>query len=147
MHSPRGPPRLGRSRFFCLLYLNNYSKIFQKRRIVKLLLGVTQVGYPLGGAPWGPWGPFRGPRVSPSSGKNCKNSQKLYKKLSCIKIPQIISLTSILSHLGNWGGALGGQNVFLAGRGGFSEARAFIFFLNVLYWSTAKFWGGDIVKF
>ena len=40
------------------------------------------------------------------------------------------------------GGALGGQNGFLAGRGGFSEARAFIFFLNVLYWSTTKFWGG-----
>ena len=45
------------------------------------------------------------------------------------------------------GGALEGENGFLAGPGGFSEARAFIFFLNVLYWSTTKFWGGDIVKF
>ena len=45
------------------------------------------------------------------------------------------------------GGALGGQNGFLAEPGGFSEARAFVFFLNVLYWSTTKFWGGDIVKF
>ena len=45
------------------------------------------------------------------------------------------------------GGALGGENGFLAGPGVFSEARAFVFFLNVLYWSTTKFWGGDIVKF
>ena len=49
--------------------------------------------------------------------------------------------------LGSLGGPLGGQNGFWAGPGGFSEARALIFFLNVLYWSTTKFWGGDNVKF
>ena len=49
--------------------------------------------------------------------------------------------------LGSLGGPLGGQNGFLAESGGFSEARALVFFLNVLYWSTTKFWGGDNVKF
>ena len=32
---PGGPPSFDRSCFFCLLCLNNYSKIFQKRRISK----------------------------------------------------------------------------------------------------------------
>ena len=50
-------------------------------------------------------------------------------------------------HLGHLGGPLGGQNGLWAGQGGFSEARALVFFLNVLYWSTTKFWGGDNVKF
>ena len=45
------------------------------------------------------------------------------------------------------GGPLGGPNGFLASSGGFSEARALVFFLNVLYWPTTKFWGGFIVKF
>ena len=70
----------------------------------KLLLGGTNVAYPLGGAPPGPRGLPRGPRVSESSEKNCKNSQKLYKNCTCIKIPQIITLTSILGHFGHWGG-------------------------------------------
>ena len=64
-----------------------------------------------------------------------------------MKIPQIITLTCIFGHLGHWGGPLGGQNGFLAESGGFSKARALVFFLNVLYWSTTKFWGGDNVKF
>ena len=66
-HPPKTPPQLagsppnfGQSRFFCLLCLNNYSKIFQKRRIFKLLLLGTHVGYPLGGAPPGPLGPPQG---------------------------------------------------------------------------------------
>ena len=60
VRAPGGPPEVWSVPFFCFLYLNNYSKIFQKRRIVKLLLGVTQVGYPLGGAPPGPLGPLQG---------------------------------------------------------------------------------------
>ena len=31
----------------------------------------------------------RGPRVSENFGKNCKKSQKIYKKFTCIEIPQI----------------------------------------------------------
>ena len=49
--STGGPPRFGRSRFFCLLCLNNYSKILQKRRISKLLLGGYPCRVPLRGAP------------------------------------------------------------------------------------------------
>ena len=66
-----GPPKARSVPFFCLFGLNNFSKIFQKRRIFKLLLGGTHVGYPL------------------------KNSQKIYDKFTCLKIPQIITLTSI----------------------------------------------------
>ena len=40
------------------------------------------------------------------------------------------------------GGALGGQNGFLAGRGGFSEARAFIFFSKCLILAHYKVLGG-----
>ena len=57
---PWGPPRFDWSRFFCSLCVNTYSKVIQKRRIVKLLLGGTQVGYPLGGAPPGPLEPLQG---------------------------------------------------------------------------------------
>ena len=58
----------------------------------------------LGGPPRGPWSPSRGPQVSQRSGKKCKNSQKLYKKFTCRKIPQIITPTSIFGHFGHWGG-------------------------------------------
>ena len=34
------------------------------------------------------------------------------------------------------GGPWGGQNGFWASPGCFSEARALVFFLNALYWST-----------
>ena len=57
---PGGPPRLNWSLFFCSFCLNNYSKIFQKRRIFKLLLGGTHVGYPPGGAPPRPLRPPQG---------------------------------------------------------------------------------------
>ena len=40
---PGGPPNFDRSGFFCLLCLNNYSKIFHKRRISKLLPGAPGV--------------------------------------------------------------------------------------------------------
>ena len=63
VRSPEGPPRLCRSHFFCLLCLNKFSKTFQKRRIFKLLLGGTQVGYPpWGGPPKDPGGPPGVPR-------------------------------------------------------------------------------------
>ena len=88
-NQPGGPPKVLSVPFFGLLCLNNYSKIFQKRRNFKLFLGGTRLGYPLGGPPRGPWVPPRGPRVSESFGKNCKNSQTIYKKFTFIKIPQI----------------------------------------------------------
>ena len=99
VRGPGKPPKFGRSRFFCLLYLNNYSKMFQKRRIVKSLLG----------GPPGPWDPFRGPQVSQSSGKNCENCQQLYKNCTCIKIRQIFTLTPILGHLSTLGGPRGAK--------------------------------------
>ena len=48
-----GPRGLVGPVFFCLLCLNNYSKIFQKHGIFKLLIGGSHVGYHLGGAPPG----------------------------------------------------------------------------------------------
>ena len=65
---------------------------------------VPMWGTPLGGPPRGPCSPPRGPRVSQRPGKNCKNSQKLYKKFTCINIPQIITLMPILSYLDCLGG-------------------------------------------
>ena len=78
VHSPKGPPDFERSGFFCLLCLNNYSKIFQKRRIAKLLSEGTYVGYPLGGAPPEPLEP---PQGSPGV-------LEVWKKLH--KFPKII---------------------------------------------------------
>ena len=54
------PPKARPVPFFCLFGLNNVSKIFQKQRIFKLLLGGTHVGYPLGGAPPRPLRPPQG---------------------------------------------------------------------------------------
>ena len=69
--STGGPPRFGRSRFFCLLCLNNYSKILQKRRISKLLLG----GYPCGV-------PFRGgPPRAPGAPQASLGVTEFWKKL------------------------------------------------------------------
>ena len=45
------------------------------------------------------------------------------------------------------GGPWGGQNGFLAGPGGFSEARALVFFPSVFYWSTKEVLGGGNVRF
>ena len=53
-------------------------------------------GTPSGRPPKAPEAPPRGPWVSQSPGKNCKNSQKLYKTFTCIKIAQIITLTTPL---------------------------------------------------
>ena len=57
----QGDPKLRSVPFFWLLCSNNYSKIFQKRRMFKLLLEGTHVGNPIGGAPPGPLGPPEGP--------------------------------------------------------------------------------------
>ena len=83
MHPPERPPQLAwetprsnGSRFFCLFWLNNYFKIFQKRRIFTLLLGVTRLGYPLGGAPPRPLGP---PQGSPGVTEFWKKLQKFSK--------------------------------------------------------------------
>ena len=121
--------------FFSLLCLNNYSKIFQKRRIVKLLLGFTQVGYPLGGAPLGPL------QGSPGVTEFWKKSQKLYKKLSCIKIPQITTLTSILGHLVSWGGP-GGSKWFFGRARGFFGSESVHFFSKCLILVHYKVLGG-----
>ena len=87
----------------------------------------------------------RGPRVSESSEKNYKNSQKLYKNCTCIKIPQIITLTSILGHFGHWGGPRR-VKIFMGGVVGFfSEARALVFFLNILNWSIEEVLGGGVI--
>ena len=45
---PLEAPEARSVHFFCLLCLNNYSKIFQKSRMFKLLIGGAYVGYP----PW-----------------------------------------------------------------------------------------------
>ena len=77
----------------------------------KLLTRGTQVGYLLGGTPPGTLGPPRGPRVSQSSGKICKNSQKLFKSFTCIEIPKSITLTPILAYLGTLGGSWGAKTL------------------------------------
>ena len=66
-----------------------------------------QVEPPLGGAPPRPLRSPQGPPGVLEVWKKLKNSQKLYKKLSCRKIPQIITLTSIFCHLFHWGGPWG----------------------------------------
>ena len=83
-------------------------------------------GTPPGGPPRGPHSPPRGPRVSQSSGKNCKNSQKLYENFTYIKIPQILTLTPILGHSPTLGGASGGQNLKMAVPGGYLEDRIWV---------------------
>ena len=92
-------------------------------------------GTPPGGPPRGPHSPPRGPRVSQSSGKNCKNSQKLYKNCSCIKMPQFITLTSILGHLGSWWGPWGVKIEILQWPGVILEIghRSFSIFALFLY--------------
>ena len=59
-------------------------------------------------------------------------------------MPQIITLTSILGHLGE----LGGLGTLQEGvGGGFSEARALVLFLNVLNWSLKEVLGGGLMIF
>ena len=83
-------------------------------------------GTPLGGPPRGPHSPPRGPRVSQSSRKNCKKSQKLYENFTYIKIPQILTQTPILGHSPTLGGASGGQNLKMAVPGGYLEDRIWV---------------------
>ena len=145
--STGGPPSIDRSRFFGSLCLNNYSKIFQKRRIFKLLLEGTQVGNPLGGAPPRPLGPPQGPPGVLEIWKKLQIFPKImYKNYMHQNTPDFNSHTHF-GQLRLLGGPLGGQNGFLASSGGFSDAIALVFFLNVLYRPTTKFWGGFIVKF
>ena len=106
----RGPLRLGRSRVFCLLCLNNYSKIFQKHTSFKPLIGGAFVGYPpWGGPPGDPTAPPGVPGCHRAPEKNCKNSQILYENFTYIKIPQILTLTPILGHSPTLGGPRGAK--------------------------------------
>ena len=49
--------------------------------------------------------------------------------------------------LGSLGGALGGTKWFLGWSGGFFGSESVGFFLNVLYWSSTKFWGVTMSNF
>ena len=52
--------------------------------------------------------------------------QKLYENFTYIKIPQILTLTPILSHSPTLGGASGGQNLKMALPGGYLEDRIWV---------------------
>ena len=107
--------------FFSLLCLNNYSKVFQKRRIFKLLLGGTRLGYPLGGAPLRPLAP---PQGSPGVTEFWKKLHKFSKLIYKFYMHQNTPNYDPNIHFGpNWllGGAVGGQNLDLAPGGGFSH--------------------------
>ena len=103
-------------------------------------------GIPLGGPPRDPPAPPRGPRVSQSSGKNCKNSQQLYKNCTYIKIPQILTLTPILGHLSNLGGPRGAKIlkwpcrgvIWKIGYGSFSNFCPIFGHLTLFWWSKLK---------
>ena len=143
MHPPKTPPPIGLGDPWGpigLVFFACYASIIILRysRNVELSnywWGVPMCGTPLGGPPRGPLGSPRGPRVSQSSGKNCKNSQKLYKNCSCIKMPQFITLTSILGHLGSWWGPWGVKIKILQWPGVILEIghRSFSIFALFLY--------------
>ena len=75
--------------------------------------------------------------------KNCKNSQKIYKKLTCIKIPQIIALRPILGYLDYPGGPQGGQKVIWWCKNFFLAESIWSFRQNTLYLSQVSGLGGD----
>ena len=103
---------------------------------------IPRRGNPLGGPPQGPWGLPMAPQMSQSSGKNCKNSQILYKNFTCIKILQIITLSPILGNLNYLGGALGGQKVILLRPDFFLVGSIWSFRQNTLYLSQVSGLGG-----
>ena len=112
-------------------------------------LGVAMWGTPLGGPPRGPHSPPRGPRVSQSSGKNCKNSQQLYKNCTYIKIPQILTLTPILGHLSTLGGPRGAKILKWPCRGviwkiGYGFFGTFVLFLVTLHYSGVQISNFDL---
>ena len=74
--------------------------------------------------------------------KNCKNSQKIYKKLTCIKIPQIIALRPILGYLDYPGGPQGGQKVIWWCKKFFLAESIWSFRQNTLYLSQVSGLGG-----
>ena len=76
-------------------------------------------------------------------GKNCKNSQKIYKKSTCIKIPQIIALRPILGYLDYPGGPQGGQKVIWWCKNFFLAKSIWSFRQNTLYLSQVSGLGGD----
>ena len=75
-------------------------------------------------------------------GKNCKNSQKIYKKLTCIKIPQIMALRPILGYLDYPGGPQGGQKVIWWCKNFFLAESIWSFRQNTLYLSQVSGLGG-----
>ena len=73
--------------------------------------------------------------------KNCKNSQKIYKKLTCIKKPQIIALRPILGYLDYPGGPQGGQKVIWWCKKFFLAESIWSFRQNTLYIPGIRFGG------
>ena len=105
--------------------------------------GVPIWGTTLEGAPPGPLEPPRGPGCLRNLEKNCENSQKIYKKLTCIKIPQIIALRPILGYLDYPGGPQGGQKVIWWCKKFFLAESIWSFRQNTLYLSQVSGLGGD----
>ena len=155
MHPPKtppqlalGPPKAPSVPFFCLLCLNNYSKIFQKRRISKLLLRGTHMGYPpWGGPPWAPRAPPGVPGCQKVLEKIAKILKKYIKNLHASKYPKFK-----LKHL-FWatcvigGGAQNARFGFLKSSRVFFQPNLLIFSPNGLYQPPEQLWGGGKCRF
>ena len=132
VHSRRGPPRLGRFLFFCFLFLNNYFKIFQKRKMFSLLLG----GYPCGVTPWGgPPRPMGPPERSPSVTEFWKKLQKFSKNILKLDMHQNTPNHNSNIHFrppGLLRGALGGSKWFFGQSRGLFGSESADFFSKCL---------------
>ena len=144
---PGGPPRFTQSRLFCCYALITILRYSRNIECSNFGWGVPMWVTPLGGPPRGPCCPPRGPQVSQSSGKNCKNSQKLKENCMCIKIPQIITLTFILGHLGYWGGPWGVKIKILRWPGVILEIGHRSFSIFVLFLCVEHRYNMPIVSF
>ena len=104
-------------------------------------------GTPSGGAPPGTPQP---PQGSPGVTEFWKKLQKFPKIILKLDMHQNTPNYNSDIHFrppGLLGGPWGAQNGFLASPGGYSEARAPIFFLSVLYWPIEQGWGGPEARF
>ena len=146
------PPETPESRlvpFFCLLCLNNYSKIFQKCRISKWSLRGTHVRYPFGGAPPGPLGPPPGvPGCQRVLEKIAKILKQYIKNLHASKYPKFK-----LEHLfwATWvmGGGPNSPIWFFEEFKGFFSTKFDNFFAKWLVstpWTTLGWWEVSFLK-